>query len=120
MTDILKKRFRINEEAVREIDRGKFRQIEEELKFPLWIRCFPLHLERVFDNLLNNASHAVPEGGELAIRSYQKSMWAVAEITNTGEISEERKRTVPVGGKPGPGPAHHHPPGQTYGRKDRD
>ena len=91
MTEILKKRFWINEEAVREINRGNIRQVEGDLKFPLWIRCFPLHLERVFDNLLNNASHAVPEGGELAIRSCQKSMWAVAEITNTGEISEEEK-----------------------------
>jgi two-component sensor histidine kinase len=91
MTDILKKRFRINEEAVREINRGGIRQVEGELKYPLWIRCFPLHLERVFDNLLNNASQAIPEGGELAIRSCQKSMWAVAEITNTGEISEKEK-----------------------------
>jgi len=40
---------------------------------------------------LNNASYATPEGGELSICSYQKSMRAVAEITNTGEISEEEK-----------------------------
>jgi len=91
MTDILKKRFRINEEAVREMNRRNILQIERELQFPLWIRCFPLHIERVFDNLLNNASHATPEGGELSIRSYQKSLLAVAEITNTGEISEEEK-----------------------------
>ena len=91
MTDILKKRFRINQEAVRELNRGNILQIGRELHFPLWIRCFPLHIERVFDNLLNNASHATPEGGELSIRSYPKSMRAVAEITNTGEISDAEK-----------------------------
>jgi signal transduction histidine kinase len=91
MTEILKRRFQINEEAIREINRGNICQVEGDLKCPLWIRCVPLHLERVFDNLLNNASHATPEGGELAIRSYPESMWAVAEITNTGEISEEEK-----------------------------
>ena len=91
MTDILKKRFRINEEAVCEINRGNILQIAQELQCPLWVRCFPLHIERVFDNLLNNASYATPEGGELSICSYQKSMRAVAEITNTGEIPEEEK-----------------------------
>ena len=91
MTDILKKRFRINEEAVREMNRRNILQVEQELHFPLWIRCCPLHIERVFDNLLNNASHATQEGGELSICSYPKESSAVAEITNTGEISEEEK-----------------------------
>jgi signal transduction histidine kinase len=103
MTDILKKRFRINEEAVREINRRNILQVEGEMKFPLWIRCFPLHIERVFDNLLNNASHAIPEGGELAIRCYQKDMWAVAEISNTGEISEEEKERCLLGESRGRG-----------------
>jgi two-component sensor histidine kinase len=103
MTDILKKRFRINEEAVREINRRNILQVEQELKFPLWIRCFPLHIERVFDNLLNNASQAIPEGGELAIRCYPKDMWAVAEIINTGEISEEEKERFLLGESRGRG-----------------
>jgi hypothetical protein len=91
MTEILKKRFRINEEAVRQMNRRNILPREQELRFPLWIRCFPMHIERVFDNLLNNASHATPEGGELSIRAYQKSSSAVAEIINTGEISHEEK-----------------------------
>jgi signal transduction histidine kinase len=103
MADILKKRFRINEEAVREINRKNILQVEEELKFPLWIRCFPLHIERVFDNLLNNASHAIPEGGELAIRCYPRDMWAVAEISNTGEISEEERERFLLGESRGRG-----------------
>jgi len=62
------------------------------LKGPLYIRCHPLHIERVLDNLLNNASNAIPErGGSLSIRSYEREGWAVAEISNTGRISEEDK-----------------------------
>ena len=92
LTEKLKKRFLINKEALKELKRDNIHLIESDLESPLWIRCFPLHIERVLDNLLNNASNAIPEeGGELSIRSYQKDGWAVAEITNTGQISEEDK-----------------------------
>jgi signal transduction histidine kinase len=89
LSEKLKRRFLINEEAIKELKRENIHLIEYELESPLWIRCFPLHIERVLDNLLNNASNAIPdEGGELSIRSYQRESWAVAEITNTGEIPE--------------------------------
>jgi signal transduction histidine kinase len=90
LTEKLKKRFLINEEAMKELKREKVHLIEGNLESPLWIRCYPLHVERVLDNLLNNASNAMPEeGGYLSIRSYRKDSWAVAEVTNTGEIGEE-------------------------------
>jgi signal transduction histidine kinase len=90
LTEKLKKRFLINEEAMKELKRENVHLIEGDLESPLWIRCYPLHIERVLDNLLNNASNAMPEeGGRLSIRSYQKDSWAVAEVTNTGEIREE-------------------------------
>ncbi|MEI9476008.1 MAG: GAF domain-containing sensor histidine kinase [Deltaproteobacteria bacterium] len=89
LTEKLKRRFLINEEAIKELKRENIRLSERELVAPLWIRCFPLHIERIFDNLLNNASNAIPEeGGDLSIRSYQKESWAVAEITNSGQIPE--------------------------------
>jgi signal transduction histidine kinase len=89
LTEKLKRRFLINEEAIRELKREGIRLSEGELVAPLWIRCFPLHIERIFDNLLNNATNAIPEeGGGLSIRSYPKDAWAVAEITNSGEIPE--------------------------------
>jgi signal transduction histidine kinase len=92
LTKKLKGRFLINEEAMRELKRENIRLVELDLESPLWIRCYPLHIERVLDNLLNNASNAIPEeGGELSIRSYRKDLWAVAEITNTGQIREEDK-----------------------------
>jgi len=101
LSEKLKKRALINEETLREIKRENIRLIEGDLEHPLWIRCYPLHIERVLDNLLNNASNAVPdEGGSLSIRSYQKDGWAVAEITNTGQISEvDRERYLHGEGK---------------------
>ena len=90
LTEKLKKRFLINEEAIKELKREHIDLIEGDLESPLWIRCYPLHIERVLDNLFNNASNAMPEeGGRLSIRSYRKDHWAVAEVANTGEIREE-------------------------------
>ncbi len=92
LTENLKRRFLINEEAIREMNKRNVRLIHGPLESPLWVRCFPIHIERVLDNLLNNASNAIPEqGGDLAIRSYRQASWAVAEISNTGQISEEEK-----------------------------
>jgi signal transduction histidine kinase len=89
LTEKLKRRFLINEETIKELKRGHIHLKERDLEASLWIRCFPLHVDRVLDNLLNNATNAIPaEGGELFIRSYRKDSWAVAEITNSGEIAE--------------------------------
>ena len=90
LTEKLRKRFLINEAAIKELRRENIHLLERDLESPLWVRCFPLHIERILDNLLNNASNAIPEeGGNLSIRSYRKESWAVAEITNTGKIPEE-------------------------------
>ncbi len=93
LTPRLKRRFFVNEEAMKELRKGNIRLSDGQLDSPLWVRCFPIHIDRVLDNLLNNASNAIPEeGGELSIRSYRQNSWAVAEISNTGQISEEEKR----------------------------
>jgi signal transduction histidine kinase len=98
LTEKLKRRFLINEEAIRELKRENIHFFEGELVSPLWIRCFPLHIERVLDNLLNNAFNAIPEeGGELSIRSYRRDGWAIAEITNTGKIGEEDRDRLLMG-----------------------
>ena len=98
LTEKLKKRFLINEEAITELKRENVCFNEGRLESPLWIRCYPLHIERVLDNLLNNASNAVPEqGGHLSIRTYRKEFWAVAEVTNTGEIREEDRDRYVLG-----------------------
>ena len=92
LTEVSKRRFLINEETLKELNRGNIHLIEGKWESPLWVRCIPLHIERVIDNLLNNASNAIPEeGGELSIRSYRKDTWGVVEVNNTGQISEEEK-----------------------------
>jgi GAF domain-containing protein len=98
LTEVSKRRFLINEETLKELHRGNIQLIERKLESPLWVRCFPLHIERVIDNLLNNASNAIPEeGGQLSIRSYRKDPWAVVEINNTGRISEGEKDRFTLG-----------------------
>jgi len=98
LTEKLKRRFLINEEAIHELKRENIYFFEGELASPLWIHCFPLHIERVLDNLLNNAFNAIPEeGGELCIRSYRREGWAIAEITNTGKIREEDRDLLLMG-----------------------
>ena len=90
LTERLKKRFLVNKGALEELRGEKIRLVKQESAGRLPIRCFPLHLDRVLDNLLSNATNAIPEeGGELSIQSYQKDPWGVAEIINTGRISEE-------------------------------
>jgi signal transduction histidine kinase len=75
---------------MQEIKRENIRVNKLDLESPLMIRCPPMMLDRVLDNLLTNASKAIPEqGGDLSIRSYRKESWAVAEISNTGQIPEE-------------------------------
>ena len=71
-----------------ELKEGPF---HEELK----VKCHPVQLERVFDNLLNNATKAIPLlGGVLSIRTYEQGKWACAEISNTGCISEEERMKI--------------------------
>jgi signal transduction histidine kinase len=104
LTEKLKRRFLINEEAIHELKRENIYFVEGELASPLWIHCFPLHIERVLDNLLNNAFNAIPEeGGELCIRSYRREGWAIAEITNTGKIREEDRDRLLMGDGKGRG-----------------
>ena len=95
LTKILKQRFEINTEAIKEqlkqnvsIEEGPF---DESLR----VRCYPMHLERVFDNLLNNATKAIPsQGGVLSISTYKRGDLACAEITNTGSMSENDRLRI--------------------------
>ena len=90
MKAVLKNRFEINKEAIKEQLKQNVDLKEGPFEHPLYVACYPLHLERILDNLLNNATKAIPlRGGSLSIRTYRDGDWACAEISNTGIISEE-------------------------------
>jgi GAF domain-containing protein len=98
LTEVLKKRFRINEEAIREQKRTDIKLIQDTLQPELFIYCSPLGFERVLDNLLDNATKAIPEqGGELCIKSYRCKDMAAFEIRNTGKIPEDNIEQIRKG-----------------------
>lgn len=90
LTEILKKRFEINKEAIKEMLRANVTLEEGPFIDSLLVRCYPIYLERILDNLFNNATKAIPiNGGELSVRTYIDDNLACAEISNSGQISEE-------------------------------
>jgi signal transduction histidine kinase len=92
LTEVLRNRFEINEEAIEEQHKQNVTLKLGPFLDPLHVRCYPLHLERVLDNLLNNATNAIPsKGGILSISTFSDEKWACAKITNTGLISEEER-----------------------------
>jgi signal transduction histidine kinase len=92
VTTVLLDRFEINKEVIKEILKQNVTLHEGPFEDPLYVQCYPLHLERILDNLLNNATNAIPlKGGILAIRTYARDDMACVEVSNTGMISEEER-----------------------------
>lgn len=98
LTEVLKSRFKINEEAIKEQKRTNIRLIQDELQPGISIYCSPFGFERVLDNLLDNATKAIPEqGGELCLKSYRDGDMAAFEVKNTGKIPEENIEQIKKG-----------------------
>jgi len=92
LTKALQDRFEINKEVIKEILKQNVTLHEGPFHDPLLVHCYPLHLERILDNLLNNATNAIPlKGGVLSIRTYAQEAMACVEISNTGMLSEEER-----------------------------
>ncbi len=90
LSEVVRGRFLINEEAIREQKRAGIRLDATGLAPGLRVRTWRLALERVLDNLLNNATKAIPPaGGSLAVRAFAQEGMARLEITNSGRIPQE-------------------------------
>jgi signal transduction histidine kinase len=96
--EIAGERFRLNEEAVQQSWRRYIRIEPPEIKTEILVYCSRFGLERVLDNLMNNAVNAIPkQGGTLAMRCYAEETMACLEIRNTGNIPEEKIDQVKKG-----------------------
>ena len=59
------------------------------------VPCYPQQINQVFLNLLLNAVQAIPERGEIRIRTYTRDRWAVVEIQDNGVgIPEEIRSRI--------------------------
>ena len=104
LTEVLKRRFEINKEVIKEQLRSNIILKEGPYQDPLYIRCYPLHIERVMDNILNNATNAIPlKGGTLSVRSYADGDSACVEVSNSGQILDEERHRLLEGEVPGRG-----------------
>ncbi len=84
-------RYRINEEVVRSLSGLSIIVLPPVAEGHMDVNCPLMGLERVIDNLLNNATKAIPQhGGTIAMRLYRDDSMACVEITNTGEIPPEQ------------------------------
>jgi signal transduction histidine kinase len=97
-------RFAMNEAAINESRMKNIKLEQKGCELGLNVYCSKFGLERVFDNLLSNATKAIPkEGGILSMRCYSEPAMACLEITNTGEIPEEMIKKIKAGDVAGRG-----------------
>jgi signal transduction histidine kinase len=85
------KRWEVNQEAVIEMGRTLILMPPPELIPDLNVYCSIFGLERVLDNVLSNATRAIPEeGGTLSVRTYCEDVMACLEVRNSGVILQDK------------------------------
>ncbi|MGQ9859163.1 MAG: GAF domain-containing protein [Thermodesulfobacteriota bacterium] len=105
LTQRVKRRVEINEEAIKEQLKQNIMLQLGPFDEDLHVRCYPLHLERVLDNLLNNATNAIPpKGGSLSVSTFRDEQgMACVRIRNTGVLPEEDRQKLLDGSGKGRG-----------------
>ncbi len=86
LEEIVRSRFQLNEAVIQHTGRRVKSRLEVRAK-GMRVFCSRFGLERVLDNLFNNATKAVPEeGGEIEVVLSRHDGFGGIEIANTGEI----------------------------------
>jgi signal transduction histidine kinase len=94
-SEVVRGRCLINREAICEQHRVGIECEAEDLEAGLEVCTWRLAFERVLDNLLNNATKAIPaHGGRLRVTTFGDRGMAHLEITNSGRIPAEEVERI--------------------------
>ncbi len=95
---IAERRYALNESIILENRMNHITVRKPEIEADLLVRCPLFSLERVIDNLLHNATKAIPaKGGSLALKVERSQDMALLEVANSGRISESVQRDIEAG-----------------------
>ncbi len=96
--NIAERRYALNENIILENRLTHIKVLKPEIEEDLLVRCPLFSLERVIDNLLNNATKAIPpEGGSLAMNVKRSGDMVLLEVANTGRIPESVQKDIEEG-----------------------
>jgi signal transduction histidine kinase len=91
-------RFRLNGHVVEDSKLAHINVHPAVIQYGLMVKCSRYGLERVLDNLLHNATKAVPRsGGILEMQCFKADEMACLEILNSGEIPQDKVERVKCG-----------------------
>ncbi|MCB2180394.1 MAG: GAF domain-containing sensor histidine kinase [Desulfobulbaceae bacterium] len=95
---IAAERFDLNRHVIEETKNNSIRVEPPACEDNLIILSSRQGLERILDNLLSNATKAIPEtGGYIEMRCFSAEKMAVLEIKNSGEIPQDQLALIKKG-----------------------
>lgn len=95
---IAERRYALNESVIQENRLSHIEVRKPEIDPDLLVRCPLFSLERVIDNLLHNATKAIPaNGGSLAMKVSGSKEMVFLEVANTGVLAESLLKDIETG-----------------------